>query len=265
MNDSMKVSLVISTYNSTDALRLVLASVARQTLLPHEVLIADDGSTDETRRVVDRFRPQLNIKHVWQEDKGFRRARVINKAFAASTGDYIVQIDGDIILDRHFVADHVSEARPGYYMNGSRAKLTEALTREIKQLDSYTPHIYGRGVTRRFNALRCPLLTPFFYEYRKHKMVRGCNMAFWRSDLLRVNGYDNRMVGYGGEDVDLSIRLEMAGVRRRFIKFKAIEYHIYHPDHSTKGTCPNTHIWQEHQAGGIVHTKLGMAEFLPQL
>ena len=228
------VSVVISTYNNPNFLRLCLHSLCRQTRKPDEVIIADDGSTHETKETVSKFKNRLSIQHVWQEDKGFRKARIMNKAFAVCKGEYIIQIDGDIICDRHFVEDHLREAKPGLYLNGSRGKFTEAATRELTLKEQFVPHFYSSGLKRRLNTMRLPFLTPFFYCYKQKQKERDCNMSFWREDLYAVNGYDNEMVGYGSEDIDLPARLRRHGVRKRFIKFSAIEYHLYHKEEKSK-------------------------------
>ena len=257
------VAVVLCTYNNPNVLRLSLYSITQQTLMPNEVIVADDGSTQETKRMVESFQDRLPIKHVWHEDKGFRRAMIMNRAFAACTSDYIVQIDGDIIMERHFVEDHVKEARRGYFLNGSRGKLTKELTDRIVKLPAFIPHLFTRGLTRKPNVIRLPWLTPLFYNYKKDGMVRGCNMSFWRDDLYAVNGYDNRMVGYGTEDIDLSARLKRLGVKKRFVKFKAIEYHIYHPEHATKHIDTKNHdIYDLHEAGNVVRTDYGLSDFL---
>ena len=113
-NDGIKVTLLISTYNWREALSLCLKAVSMQTRMPDEIVIADDGSRDDTREVIDRFRQSCRVPviHCWQEDKGFRKTRILNYAIAQSAGGYIIQIDGDIVIDRHFIADHLSQMRP---------------------------------------------------------------------------------------------------------------------------------------------------------
>lgn len=114
----MKVSLVISTYNWKEALGLCLLSVTRQTVIPTEVIIADDGSRSDTKLLIEEFKNHFPcpIKHVWHEDNGWRKCIIMNKAFAVCEGDYIIEIDGDIIMHSHFIEDHVTEATPGCFL-----------------------------------------------------------------------------------------------------------------------------------------------------
>lgn len=121
----MKVSLIITTYNWPDALRLSLMSVVAQTRVPDEVIIADDGSGEETRQLICEMAKDFPcvLKHAWQEDRGFRAAESRNNALRQCEGDYVIMIDGDIVMHPHFVEDHVVMARNGYYTIGSRTKL----------------------------------------------------------------------------------------------------------------------------------------------
>ncbi|MCI1474135.1 MAG: glycosyltransferase family 2 protein [Prevotella sp.] len=261
----IKVSLVISTYNWKEALYLSLLSVSRQTLLPYEVIIADDGSRQDTTEMINQIKPHLpfRLKHIWQEDKGFRKTIVLNKAFAVCEGNYIVQIDGDIILNRHFIADHVSEARPGYYVHGSRGKFSQALTDKFLREKDYHFSFFSEGVHRKLNILRCPLLTIFFYYYKKNKKERGCNMAFWKKDVFSVNGYDERIIGYGFEDIDLPARLRRLGIKKRLVKFKAIEYHLEHPAaNSKRDMSANQKIFDSNNTIGLIRVSKGISQYL---
>ena len=129
----MNISLLISTYNWKEALRQSLLSIFNQTVLPHEILIADDGSTDDTRLLIDEMREisPVPIIHLWQEDDGFRVASIRNKAIARATGDYIVQIDGDIFVNKHFIQDHIEMAEEGYFVCGSRVLLSPLQTVQL--------------------------------------------------------------------------------------------------------------------------------------
>lgn len=220
-------ALIIATYNSTDALRLVLQSVLRQTVMPDEVIIADDGSRAETKTLIDEMRSQIptKVKHVWHEDTGFRLAEIRNKAIIASASDYIIQVDGDIIMDKHFVADHVAHAKENTYVAGSRAQIREAHTPAVLKRNHYVPRFYHKALRAKENALRMPWVTPLCYAKAR---VIGCNMAFWKKDLVMVNGYDEDFVGWGHEDLCIANRLLNAGVKRRHLKFSAVCYHIWH-------------------------------------
>jgi glycosyltransferase involved in cell wall biosynthesis len=264
----MKVSLVISTYNWKEALYLSLLSVKQQTQYPYEVIIADDGSRNNTSLMIEEVRKDFpcTLKHIWQEDDGFRKSAIMNKAFAHCEGDYIIQIDGDIIMNSHFIEDHISEAREGYYVHGSRGKIDKQLTQALLRKKIYNIHLYTKGLKRKFNTLRIPFLSPLFYKYKENSKERGCNLAFWKQDLYATNGYDERMIGYGYEDIDLPARLRRLGVKKRFIKFKAIEYHLDHDSTETKHDMShNKAIFDENNMKKIIHIESGIDQCTKQI
>ena len=129
----MKTTLLITTYNWPKALELVLYSVLHQHVMPDEVVIADDGSTEETKKLIDRYAEKMPVPviWVWQEDKGFRRTSILNKAIAKATGDYIIQVDGDVVLSSHFVEDHIEMAQKGCFVCGSRVLLTAQISNKL--------------------------------------------------------------------------------------------------------------------------------------
>lgn len=261
----MKVSLVISTYNWKEALALCLQSVKKQTVMPFEVIIADDGSREDTKALIDEMRKDFpcTLKHVWHEDNGWQKCIIMNKAFAVCEGDYVVEIDGDIIMHPKFIADHAKEAEEGYYLTGSRGKINKELSEQILKKGSYAFSFFASGLKRKFNILRLPLLTPLFYQYKQTKKERGCNLSFWKKDLFAVNGYDERFIGYGFEDIDLPARLRRLGVKKRFIKFEAIEYHIHHKAATTKkDMTANEKIFEENNSNGIVWCEKGISQYL---
>ncbi|MBC9931412.1 glycosyltransferase family 2 protein [Chitinophaga qingshengii] len=233
------ISLLISTYNWPAALALCLNSIKSQTILPNEVIIADDGSREDTRELINSIRKDFPVPliHVWQEDKGFRLAQIRNKGIAQSTSDYIIQIDGDLILDKHFVEDHRHLAEPGYFITGSRALLSSNVTNQLLQAHEVNINYRATPFSHLFNALRFPALSRFLSKRYKvggrHKYyVKGCNMSFWKKDLLTVNGYDENFTGWGMEDNDIAVRLLNAGVRKKFIKMGGVAYHLYHRENS---------------------------------
>ena len=231
MSDRPRISLLVATYNWPRALALVLESVRGQRTMPFEVLIADDGSRDETRALIDQIRATFPVPlvHVWHEDTGFRLAAIRNKAIAAACGEYVVQIDGDIVMHPAFIDAHARFARRGHWVQGSRALIERPTTERLLagerlRLWPFTPHLHIRQ-----NALYAPWLTPLVKGPTDGlKRIRGAHMAFWRDDLIRVNGYDETIEGWGREDSELATRLINAGVSRRNFKFAAICYHLWH-------------------------------------
>jgi len=232
----MKVSVVVTTYNWPDALALVLRNLAAQVRLPDEVLVADDGSGPETGALIADVGVgfPVPLRHVWQEDRGFRVARARNRGIAASTGEYVVLLDGDMLVHPHFIADHLMLAGQGFFLQGGRLKADTAESRRLlaggKPL--YAPWVRARfgdfDGTPRHYAFRAPLLARWKARSPRGGRVMSCNMSFWREDLLRVNGFDERMEGYGAEDRELVVRLQNAGLRRRALKWCALAMHLEH-------------------------------------
>ena len=228
------MSLIITTYNRKEALELSILSALRQTCTPDEMIIADDGSGEDTRRLIERMASgsPVPILHVWQEDKGFRLARIRNKAIIKATGEYIIFIDGDIILHQAFIADHKAAARPHFFSQGSRVLLTLAKTGLVlkeKQIDFV---LFESGLQNRKNTIRSGMLSRLASSQTTNlKGVRTCNFAFWRTDGVAVNGFNEDFEGWGREDSEFVVRLMNAGVRRQNIKFKALAYHLFHKEH----------------------------------
>lgn len=230
----MRVTLLIITYNWPEALRLVLQSVMRQKVLPDEIVIGDDGSTEATQQQIDAFAKvsPVPVVHVWQEDKGFRRTVILNKAIAKSTGDYIIQIDGDVVLDAHFVADHLDVAQAGCFVCGSRVKLQAPITQRLLGAAQAKLHLYEMPLSSVLNSFRSRLLRHVlaFRYARRINHLRGCNMAFWKKDLIRVNGYNEDLLQWGHEDGELAYRLHFAGIRKKALKMGGIMYHLHHQE-----------------------------------
>jgi glycosyltransferase involved in cell wall biosynthesis len=228
-----------------------MESALRQRVLPSEIIIADDGSGDETKKVIDEIAAvaAIPVIHVWQPDEGFQLARIRNKAILKATGEYIISIDGDILLDKNFVHDHFYFARPGKFIAGDRALLTPAGTKKyIKEHNSY-PSFYTRALKKRKHAFRCLWLAKFYSAIRRvdcpAAYVTGCNMSFWRNDLLAVNGYNESFRSWGKEDCDLAARLINAGIQACFVQCYAVVYHLYHPENDRAGVQHNDRLFRE--------------------
>ncbi len=234
MKKNFSVAILISTYNWPEALDLSVRSVWGQTVLPDEIIIADDGSAETTTLLVKRLASEspIPIKHVWQEDLGFRKTKICNKALAVSACDYVLEIDGDVVLEHHFVEDHLSVAKPGYCVCGSRVSLSAKQTADFfaQYLASNGPLKIKSGIGGSLNSLRVVLLKHLLKRVygRIIDHVRGCNFAAWFSDLKRVNGYNEDFFGWGSEDNELVNRLYNIGVEKLCLKFGGVVYHLFH-------------------------------------
>jgi len=229
----VRLGLIITTYERPDALAAVLASVARQGLVPDEIIIADDGSGPATRAVVDAFIASsvTHARLVSQAHEGFRLTRLRNLAIAASTADYLVFIDGDMLLHPTFLADHARLARPGCFTQGVRVLADAALTARLIADPARMPGACSRGVggLRRAYLLHSPALSRAARTMANGFIaIKGCNQAFWRDDLVRVNGFDEDIVGWGPEDKELCARLVNAGVQRQTLLFGGMTCHLHH-------------------------------------
>jgi glycosyltransferase involved in cell wall biosynthesis len=227
----MRLSLIISTYNQPLALRKVLRGLEYQTQRPDEILIADDGSGEPTRRLVTDWKPTAGslVKHVWHPDLGFRKTVILNEAIARAEGDYLVLLDGDCVPHHRFIEDHNSLAENGLWVQGRRCFVQERFVPVFEP--GMTPiwrwmllgHITGVA-----KGVRLPF--PFFCRNREQRGILGCNMGFWREDLVAVNGFDEAYTGWGiGEDSDVGTRLYHLGRPRKFVYGHAIVYHLNHP------------------------------------
>lgn len=244
----MRTALIIVTYNWPEALELVLLSVLNQSVFPYEIIIADDGSTKETKQLVQNYfkKSKLKIQYIWQEDNGFRKTCILNKAVAASESDYIIQIDGDILLHKHFIKDHISNAKQGYFIHASRVFLNKNLTNEVITKKYYNFSFLKIGIRNRLNNIRSHLLSAIFSNRNYNlKGTRGCNFSFWKHNFIYVNGYNEDMKGWGKEDTELSVRLMNIGVTKYKLKCLAICYHLYHNSSSKKGLEMNNAILAE--------------------
>ena len=244
------ISLIITTYNRPDALSAVLRTVKWQRLLPDEVLIADDGSDDTTRQVIAQYQQDypVPLKHIWRPDDGFRLAECRNRAIAAAQSEYIITIDGDMLLDPNFIADHLCVAQKGVFVQGSRVLLSADKTKELLQaVDFSLPKWYQAGVIKRKSAWRLPFISAIIAKQKTHKLrgIRGCNHAFFREDALAINGFNNDFVGWGREDSEFMVRFFNYGGVRVNLKFAGIAFHLWHNEQPRQALAENDRRLQE--------------------
>jgi glycosyltransferase involved in cell wall biosynthesis len=261
----MKVALLLSTYNWSEALELVLKSVGEQSVLPDQVIIADDGSGTDTKRVIESFKKDFKnpVIHIWQEDKGFRKAKILNKALAKITSDYVVQADGDCILHRDFIKDHVKFAKPNTYLFGSRVNIQKTFLPTLFSRKQTSFHYFSTGIKKRGRTLHFPLLTKFYSPTNQlSSKVRGCNISFWKKDLVEVNGFNEEMEGWGKEDSELVARLMNKGVKGKRMKFSGIVYHIWHKEKSRNQAKRNKEIEDLVREKKIIKTEKGLLQYL---
>ncbi len=228
----MKVALIITTYNNPAELFLSLTTVFQQTVAPQEIIVADDGSSEETATIIKQVSKQsgVAITHCWQEDKGFRAARCRNMAIARTSSDYCVLIDGDIMVDPHFIEDHIRFAKTGFFVQGSRVILSKQATDAILQSKETQVSLFDRKLGNRKNCIRSNFLSRIF-SIKNCRLggIKTCNFAFWKSDAVAVNGFNEDFEGWGQEDTEFAARLLYSGICRRNIRFNALAFHLYHP------------------------------------
>jgi glycosyltransferase involved in cell wall biosynthesis len=235
------ISVVVSTYNRLDALGACLRSLGRQTDRNFEIFVADDGSGPATRDAIGAWKAKLGVPltHVWQEDRGFRLAEIRNRAIAASSGSYLVFLDGDCIALPGFVAAHRALAEPGLFVGGNRVLLSRGLTEEILanhleperwSLATWARHRARGNINRLLPLISLPLGALRKRLPTEWEGVRGGNFAFHRADLERVDGFETAFTGWGLEDSDIVIRMIRAGVRRKDGRFATGVLHLWHPE-----------------------------------
>ncbi len=232
----MKVSLIVTTYNWKEALEVVLQSVITQKVFPNEVIIADDGSRDDTKELIDSYAKIFPVPliHSWQEDDGFRAAKSRNKAIAKASYEYIVMIDGDIMLHPNFIKDHIKASREGFFVQGCRALLNEELCKDVINGDTRLS-IFTKGIKNRKNVISNSVLSSMFSRvWNSDKSTRTCNFAAWKQDLINVNGFNEKFEGWGREDSELVIRMLNHGLNRIYLKFAGVGFHLYHPENERK-------------------------------
>ncbi len=260
-----RLSLIINTYEQPQYLARVLAALAQQSSLPDEVIVADDGSSEETREVIGRWSSGnlVTSAHLWQKHEGFRRARILNQAIARAGGDYLVFLDGDTVPHPEFVVDHRRLMLRGVFVQGHRALVKEGAAAYFG-LGEFGPDrrraFWGCGLAGWKQIFRWP--RPWVRIREDLRGIRGCNLGVWRDDLVRVNGYNEAFVGWGREDSELAARLKNAGVRRMDVRGWALCYHLWHPPASRTGLATNDELLAETQRARATRCEAGVDQYL---
>jgi glycosyltransferase involved in cell wall biosynthesis len=271
MNASQAASVVITTYNRSDALLAVLRGLVMQTDRNFEVVIADDGSRVEHQNQIwsAAVARQLNAVHVWHPDVGFTASRVRNLGVAVASAAYIIFLDGDCVPEVDFVERHKALAEEGVFINGSRVLLSPELTQKVLTGDEV---ISGRSmaywVAKRLSAqasklsglLRLPDSALRVRHGFSWKGIRSCNLSVWRSDFERVDGFDESFVGWGHEDADFVLRLHNSGVARKN-GFCATEvFHLWHREAARSQESQNARLVFERSKTSVTQPTLGFSQ-----
>jgi len=271
MQHTPTISVVITTYNRPDALAAVVEACFMQDDKNFEIIIADDGSTANTRQVIDALaaRSPVPLKHVWQPDEGFRAAMARNRGTLAATGNYIIFLDGDCVPQRDFIARHRALAKPGFLVSGSRILLSPRLTERalLEKIDLPAMGVFDK-LRYRLRGDMNKVLQMLFrlpdagrertsFSWRR---IKSCNLAVWRSDLEKVNGFDESFVGWGHEDSDLVLRLFHAGVRRKDGAFATEVLHLWHREAKRDEESSNRKVVLQRAADKTVQAVRGLRE-----
>lgn len=273
-NKKIKIAVILTTYNRADALKVAIEGYLSQSDKDFELLIADDGSTDETRQLIAGYQGKcsIKIKHVWQEDKGFRAGKIRNMALAGTSADYIVFSDGDCIPSPDFIAHHRRLAEKNWFVAGSRVLLSERLTNRI--LKEQTPvhewklsNWFAARVKGDINRLSPMLSLPLGNSLRKMVFnkwggVMTCNLAVWRQDLIKINGFDEAYSGWGLEDSDIVIRLIRSKVYRKSARFLLPVFHLWHKENDRSGLRGNSERLNDLINSDRVYAPRGVNQYL---
>lgn len=236
---NFSISVIFTTYNSPAWLEKVLWGFECQTYKNFQLVIADDGSTEETRTLIERFQNNstLEIEHVWQEDDGFQKCKILNKAILKAKGEYLIFTDGDCIPRSDFVQTHKTQARRGQFLSGGYFKLPMSCSSAIQKNDIDSGAAFdvewlkAHGYPAAGKKLRLTargLWGEFLnFAVPTKKTWNGHNSSGWKSDILRVNGFDERMQ-YGGQDVEMGERLKFSGVTVKRVRYSAVCLHLEH-------------------------------------
>ncbi|WP_040756865.1 glycosyltransferase family 2 protein [Winogradskyella psychrotolerans] len=271
MQSNLQATIIVSTFNKPEWLQLVLLSFDLQTTKNFEIIVADDGSDEKTKAVVDQFskRTDLKVIHVWQEDDGFQKTKILNKAIVASNADYLIFTDGDCIARKDFVETHLKLSQLKHALSGGYFKLSNDVSIKINDQVVRNQHCFekdwliaeGQPKTFKMNKLtKSKTKASFLNSVTPTKATfDGMNVSCWKSDILAVNGFDERMK-YGGEDREVGERMMHNGVRFLQIRYSAICVHLHHerPYKNEEALILNKQVRQHTKREKSTYTQYGI-------
>lgn len=245
------ISVLLATYNWPEALQKCLESLASQTDIDFEIIIADDGSGPSTQSLIERIKPNhpAPILHLWQEDRGFRKTTILNLAIKEVRGNYLIFLDGDCIVQPDFIACHRQLAQKGHLVTGSRVLLSERLSKTILAWPAWSFAKFKArllqyrltGGINKYWPIVMKLGDGTWRLYKKFvwRRIKGCNMACWTADAKAIGGFDESMTGWGHEDADFVFRLQHNGVLRKSGSWSTEVFHLFHRIHDQSNAAEN--------------------------
>lgn len=234
------ISVLLATYNWPEALSLCLQGLKEQTNKDFEIIICDDGSKEETKKLIAQFQADfpVPITHLWQEDLGFRKTLILNQGIQNAKGDYLVFLDGDCIPQHDFIAQHLKLAEKNHLITGSRILSNQKFSQILCSSGKWSHqklmrHIFSWGIQGFVNKwlpifIKLPDHSSRLYKKFEWRRIKGCNMACWKSDALAINGFDESFTGWGHEDADFVFRLQKNGVIRKSGAWATEVIHLWH-------------------------------------
>jgi glycosyltransferase involved in cell wall biosynthesis len=265
---SAPASVVIACYNDSDVVERNLAAFARQSVQDFEIVIADDGSSEDYRPLLSRWaaRFQRPIQHVRHQDLGFRKTRIQNRAIYVSKFDRLIFVDADCLPHHDFVRNHLQYLEPEMALTGRRVHVQR---RDVRSAEEILRRGIGLGPLRLFGLWICGrarqiehgVVLPVTYDI-PYRGILGCNFSVWKSDLQKINGFNAEFAGPGWEDTDIDFRLLLAGVKIKTLRHKIVEYHVDHPVRVVSDTINQARLIAV-QENRIVRSPTGLAEICP--
>lgn len=261
-NAPARITLVLSVADNPSALDLVFEGVSLQTRAPDELLIADDGSDDQTMAIIEKWRRRLpfRVERFWFPHELFRRSVALNTVVASATGDYLVFLDGDCVPHRRFLADHVRHAAFGEFVQGRRAGIRARFVKRLSVRHIRPVQLFLRG---QLYGLRRSIRRPWAtVRMDPSCVIQGSNLGVWREDYIRVNGYDETIVGHTHADTEFAARLANAGVKCKKVVGQLIVFHLDHRRVVRYLTATNERILERTRREKRTRCEVGLSERL---
>lgn len=273
VQEAPKISVIVSTYNAEEWLKKVLWGFNCQIFKDFEVVVADDGSGPKTKELLEELSKEVfyRIIHVWQEDDGFQKSRILNKAVEACNADYIIMTDGDCIPREDFVEVHYINKEKGYFISGGYYMLPMNISKmitleDIEEQNCFDIHwLKEKGVPKTFknNKLTARgFISKFLNTVTPtNASWNGHNSSGWKKDILNVNGFDERMQ-YGGQDRELGERLFNFGIQSKQLRYSAVCVHLDHKRgyKTPESIAKNQAIRKETRSKKMVWTYYGITK-----